>query len=136
MYEGARLAREGKIEEAIAAFTEAQKLDPSLKIEANLWNTLCWFGSIYRHAKDVLLACENAVSNAPDDMSKAMYLDSRGLARALTGNTQGAIKDFQAYVDSPDIPNKYKNQRLEWIEALKKGENPFTDEVLEELKNQ
>ncbi|MDJ0689527.1 MAG: hypothetical protein QNJ41_13555 [Xenococcaceae cyanobacterium MO_188.B32] len=70
------------------------------------------------------------------DLLKVGSLDSRGLARALTGNIQGAIDDFQEYVKSPHRAERYKSKRQQWIEALKKGENPFTDEVLEDLKNE
>ena len=80
----------------------------------------------------VLFACEQAVQLAPDN---AGYRDSRGLARALTGNTQGAIEDFQAFVNSPEFDEQFRNKRKQWIELLKKGKNPFTDEVLEDLKN-
>ncbi len=97
--QGEDLAKEGKISKAISTYKKAQKLDPDLEIEANSWNPLCWFGSIYRHAEQVLFACEKAVELATDE---ATYLDSRGLARALTGDSQGAIEDFQAYVDSPE----------------------------------
>ena len=65
-----------------------------------------------------------------------MAVDWVGARSQLTGNKQGAIDYFQAFVDSPNISQEYKTQRQQWIEALKKGENPFTDEVLEELKNQ
>ena len=131
--QGEKLAKEGKILEAISTYKKVQKLDPELKIKGNSWNTLCWNGSIYRYAQKVLFACEQAVELAPDN---AGYRDSRGLARGLTGNTQGAIDDFQYYVDNSDRPEKYKAQRREWIKALEKGENPFTDEVLEDLKAQ
>ncbi|MDE5120821.1 MAG: tetratricopeptide repeat protein, partial [Trichodesmium sp. St19_bin1] len=67
----------------------------------------------------------------PNDRKIRRY---RGLARALTGNYQGAIEDFQVLVDTTkDEDEKAKVEG--WIETLKKGENPFTSEVLEELKN-
>ncbi len=53
--------------------------------------------------------------------------------RALTGNFTGAIEDFQAFMEGTDNEEK-KAQRQRWIEALQKGENPFTPEVLEGLK--
>ena len=137
--QGNNLAIEGKIAEAIASYQEVQKLDPNLKIEAVSWNTLCWFGAIYDNASKILFACEEAVKLADDPLSKIQFLDSRGLARALTGDIQGAIEDFQAFADYTDYPEELKyqqEQRRQWIEALKKGENPFTEKVLEELKNQ
>ncbi len=127
--EGAWLAREGKIEEAIALYQEAQKLDPSLKISATSWNALCWNGSLYDYAAEVMFSCEKAVALAPEDGG---IRDSRGLARALTGNTQGAIEDFQAFVDWTDN-NKKRLQRQRWIDALRAGENPFTEEEIKSL---
>ncbi len=56
--EGEKLAKFGKVEEAIAAYQQAQKLDPNLKISAQSWNTLCWFGSLHRSATEVMFACE------------------------------------------------------------------------------
>ncbi len=128
--------RQGNINvtEAISLYNQVQNINPNLEIDAKSWNSLCWFGSIYRQAKDVLFACEQAVQLASDEASQVSYLDSRGLARALTGNTQGAIKDFQAYVNSRKFGEEDKNQVKQWLELLKKGENPFTDEALEDLK--
>ena len=63
------------------------------------------------------------------------YRKSRGLALALTGNTQGAIEDFQFFVDQAGWMQKNeKQQAQDWLEALKKGEKPFTKEVLEGLR--
>lgn len=65
-----------------------------------------------------------------------MYKDSEGLAKALTGDTQGAISDFQSYVNDPQQDAKSKLKRQQWIKALKAGQNPFTPEVLKQLKNE
>lgn len=86
------------------------------------------------------------------------FRKGRGLARALTGDFEGAIKDFQAYMEwITKITKKaqvqggiealqttlsmrifyiipLQQQYRRWIEALQAGENPFTPEVLEELK--
>jgi regulator of sirC expression with transglutaminase-like and TPR domain len=95
------------------------------------WGKLCWFGSLNNQAQDVMFACEKAVKLKPNDGKFRRY---RGLARALTGNYQGAIDDFQLLVES--IEDEDKKAIVEgWIETLKKGENPFTSEVLEEFKN-
>jgi hypothetical protein len=95
-------------------------------------NHSCWYGSIGGQAAKVMNACEKAVELASKDKI-SLYRDSRGLARALTGNFAGAIEDFQVFVDSTD-DEEQKAQRQQWIEALQKGGNPFTSEVLEELK--
>ena len=82
---------------------------------------------------EVLDACEQAVNGAERAVDKTISRDSRGLACALTGNLTGAIEDFQAFVDVTDDEER-KTQRQQWIEALQKGENPFTPEVLEQLR--
>ncbi|MGD1809513.1 eIF2A-related protein [Dapis sp. BLCC M126] len=129
--EGKNLAKEGKIEDAISLYNEAQKLDSELEIAANDWGELCKFGSLNNQAQDVMFACEKAVQLSPDDGGIRRI---HGLARALTGDYQGAIEDIQVYVDS--MGDGEKKAKFEgWIETLKKGENPFTEEVLEELKN-
>jgi len=50
---------------------------------------------------------------------------SGGLARAFTGDTQGAIEDFEAFVGSDAAP-EMEVQRREWVNALRKGQHPFT----------
>jgi len=131
---GNELAQAGAIEAALSNYAKAQELLPDLKITFENWNTLCWFGSLNGSAKQVLFACENAVSLAPSN-DAASYQDSRGLARALTGNTAGAIADFQAYLKSESSADR-KAQRQRWIDALRSGQNPFTPKELESLKNQ
>ena len=130
--EGRRLARQGDIEGAMTAYTEAQQLNPTLEISAQSWNTLCWNGSLYGFAAKVMDACEKAV--APD-LKHGGRRDSRGLARALTGDMEGAIEDFQVFVGWTNS-NERKAQRQQWIDALHRGENPFTDEVLKELRDE
>jgi tetratricopeptide (TPR) repeat protein len=123
---GKELAREGDIEGAIAAYKEAQQLDSSLK--AWQWNILCWSGNLYRQA--VMFACEKAVELEPENED---FRRSRGLARALTGNTPGAIEDFQFFVEwSSSKDNKQEVQG--WIDVLQKGDNPFTEEWLEQMR--
>ncbi|MBE9039734.1 trypsin-like peptidase domain-containing protein [Oscillatoriales cyanobacterium LEGE 11467] len=129
--EGMKFARQGDLERAIAAFAEAQQLDPTLEIFAGSWSTLCWNGSLYGFAAEVMNACENAVAPDPKHGGRR---DSRGLARALTGNTEGAIEDFQAFLNWKRGTAKFKRQQ--WIDALRRGENPFTEEVLKELRDE
>ncbi len=135
--QGERLAQIGQIREAIAAYKEAQTLDPAFEISAFSWNNLCWLGSTWGYAAEVLGACEKAVDLASEqnDGWLSGYRDSRGLARALTGDTKGAIDDFQAFTDSPYNVG-YKAKRQGWVEALQSGEDPFTQEVLEALRTE
>ncbi len=91
--EGESLVTQKKIKEAIAAYDQAQKLDPQVEISANDWNSLCWYGSLHESAKEVMFACEKAVKLASNHGN---IRHSRGLARALTGDYQGAIADFEA----------------------------------------
>jgi WD40 repeat protein len=132
---GVNLVKIGLVKPALAAFKEAQKLDPKVEISAVYsWNALCWFGSLNNGANLVLDACEKAVTMAsPDD--KGGFQDSRGVARALTGNIEGAIEDFQAYISWTENDEE-KAQRQGWIESLRAGNNPITPEVLEKLKTQ
>ncbi|MGD1804937.1 eIF2A-related protein [Dapis sp. BLCC M126] len=128
--EGIFLAKEGKIEEAISLYDEAQKLDLDVEIDAYDWGVLCKFGSLNNQAQNVIFACEKALELSPNDDEIRSY---RGIAKALTGDYQGAIDEFQVFVDlMKDEEEKVKVEG--WIENLKKGENPITSEVLEELK--
>ncbi|NEP54057.1 MAG: hypothetical protein F6K65_36815 [Moorea sp. SIO3C2] len=127
--QGEKLAKEGKLIKALSFYKQAQQLDLNLEIDANYWNNLCWFGSLHGYAADVMDACEKAVAKAPKYKG---YQDSRGLARALTGDTAGAISDFQEFVDwIGDDELTAKPQK--WIDQLRAGKNPFTEEVLKDL---
>jgi WD40 repeat protein len=131
--QGRRLVtREGKVKEAIAAYAEAQRLDPTLQIPALAWNTLCWQGSLRGYAKDVLEACEQAVKMEPQSPN---FRDSRGVARAMTGDRQGAIEDFEEYIKNPDN-DELKLQRQRWVASLRSGKNPFTAKEIKTLFNQ
>ncbi|AVH72605.1 nSTAND1 domain-containing NTPase [Nostoc sp. 'Lobaria pulmonaria (5183) cyanobiont'] len=129
--EGNSRLQEKKFKEALADYTEALKLDPKVEIPISSWNALCWDGSLQKQAADVLPACEQAVAFAPKNGN---IRDSRGLARALTGNTQGAIQDFEAYIAQSDDKDR-KAQRQRWVKDLRAGKNPFTDAELKKLQN-
>ena len=127
--EGETLAERGQIKRAIAAYAEAQTLRSWVEIPAGSWNTLCWFGSLWGYAAEVLYASDLAVAKAPD---VGDFRDSRGVARALTGNRDGAIADFQAFVNATKDEFR-KFQRQAWINALRRGKNPFTPEQLKQM---
>ena len=89
---------EGKIEEAISLYDQAQKYDSDVEIDVYNWAELCFFGSLNNQAQDVMFACEKAVKLKPNDRDIHFV---RGFARALTGDYQGSIDDFQAWRCSP-----------------------------------
>ncbi len=105
-------------------------MDSNLEISALDWNALCWNVSLHGYATNALEYCEKAVALAPENWD---IRDSRALARALTGNIQGAIEDFQ-FAIKKSKNGKYKSEARGWLDSLQKGENPFTEEVLEEMR--
>ena len=134
---------QGKVKEAIRVyqqidvFVRPHALDTS-RVSDNeasgpqAMNIICWLGSAYGYPLEVMSACERAVAQLPGDPN---YRDSRGLARALTGNPKGAIEDFQYYIERGD-KGEIKKQRLIWIEDLRAGKSPFTPEELKKLRDQ
>ncbi len=104
--------------------------------DARRWNALCWQGALNGFAERAMPACNRAVANgAPEDVAR--FHDSRGLARALTGDLAGAATDYEAYLNDPAIVGlgeaaTVKQRR--WVEELRAGRNPFTTVALEELR--
>ena len=133
---GRQLAQQGKLEEALQTYAEAEKLNPSLATDARFWNHVGWAASLGGHAAKALKASEKAVElTAKEDPSLAGRRDTRGLARALTGDIQGAIEDFEAFIGS-DAKPALKAQRQQWVDALRKGQQPFTPQLLKKLWSQ
>jgi WD40 repeat protein len=107
--------------------------------ERVLMNQVCWFGSLDGFEAVVWPACEAAMQSASDDVV-GMFADSRGLARALRGDRSGAIKDFSTFLEwsrkhgfegDASVP-----RRRQWIDELKQNRNPFTQEVLIQLRSE
>ncbi len=96
-------------------------------------NLTCWFGSLDGAARQVLPACDQAVSLS----QSASARDGRALARALTGDFPGAIEDFRAFSNwlRANGHEEEAAQRDNWITALSQGENPFTPAVVDQLLN-
>ncbi|MDM8566572.1 hypothetical protein QUF74_13085 [Candidatus Halobeggiatoa sp. HSG11] len=132
--QGKELAKEGEITEAISKYKQAQRVDSDVEISAYNWYTLCWNGSLYGHASKVMEYCEKAVKLATAEQQLARHKLYRGLARALTGNIQNAIEDFKFYIEKREEHEEWKSRVQGWLDALQKGENPFTEEVLEGLR--
>ena len=134
--QGTIFAEGGSVDDALRAYKRAQEIDPSLQINAEDWNQLGWYGSLHGRAADVMFACEKAVELEPEDGN---LRDTRGLARALTGNTAGAIEDFKAFiatVEGREDMQPFKAKRQQWVTALQNGGKPFTKQLLSELESE
>ena len=124
--------KSNQAERAIVDYEQAIELNPRY---AKAFNNLCWVGSLSGRAEEVLAACEQAV-DLVDETQKASFRDSRGVARALTGDYQGAIDDFRAYIVWLKAEGHYEpggNGREAWITMLEANENPFDAETLKAL---
>ncbi len=132
--EGRRLVIDGRVKEAIDVYKEIEVLDAGA-ITAEEWNTLGWQGSLWGHAAAVMFACEKAVKLNP---TNGGIRDTRGLARALTGDYKGAIEDFKFYTTwgARRRPPEYLARRLAWIRDLEAGRNPFNQATLEALRSE
>jgi hypothetical protein len=84
----------------------------------------------------VLDACDRAVALDPASGDAA---DARGLARALAGDGDGAIADFEDVVArwQDDVTREfYLDERIRWLEALYDGTDPFDGATLQRLRNE
>lgn len=123
------LARAGRMNEAIDLMQLALASD-SITPTNNQLNSVCWFGAVRRFADRVIGFCDRAVAI---DSSITNIRDSRGVARALTGDVAGAIADFEAYAADKRNSTDSRNRRRAWAEALKRPtpvSEVFTDQVL------
>ena len=131
---GSRIVRQGQVKEALDAFAKAQELDPDLEISPYSWNDLCWDGSLYGYAADVVFACEKALEI---DGKNGFFYDSSGLARALTGDYEGAIEDFESalkWVKKGSRNKEWFLKRKKWIGELKYNRDPFNEATLKTLQ--
>ncbi len=96
-----------------------------------LANNVCWWGTLYELAEGVYESCDMAVRRAPD---RAAYRDSRAVARAVTGNLEGAAEDLETFLADPDIDESTRAQRQAWLHELEQGRNPIDLETLIELR--
>jgi tetratricopeptide (TPR) repeat protein len=92
--------------------------------DSGAWNEVCWWGALAGAAADALPACDRAIELASEE-NLAGHRDSRGLARALVGDTEGALADFRAYVEARPPGHEMAGVRDEWIAAFEAGRNPL-----------
>jgi tetratricopeptide (TPR) repeat protein len=131
-------AKNDGVDAALATIGRAQSLNSDVTISAKIWNEVCWYGALSDNSAQVtqrvMDACDKAVSNDPEN---GAYRDSRGVARVRTGDFEGAIEDFQAYLKWAQNHGRRpseKDKRKEWIKVLESRGKPFTPQVLKELR--
>ncbi len=126
-----RLARQGRIAEALAEANRGSALDSTLGLWPGVLLTVCWNGALAGQANAVLAVCDRAVDRTPsDDADYESARRSRGVVLALTGNFAGAATDLEASDPSADETSTAG----QWIAALRQGRNPFSPAVLESLR--
>jgi acetyl esterase/lipase len=118
------------VDAALALLTQAQSSHPRVTVPGWYWNRVCWRGATQGRAEDVIEACNNAVKTDPENHE---FRESRGLARALVGDPTGAISDFEFFL-SRILDQDRHNRRVEWVDQLRAGQNPFTPQLLLELR--
>ncbi|HNB51166.1 MAG TPA: TIR domain-containing protein [Anaerolineales bacterium] len=124
----------GEIELGVQKFQEVEA--QGFEIDAWSWNNLCWFGALYNQAEITNFACDRALELSPEDGD---IRDSRGVSRALLGDFEGAIEDFEAfiaYAQEMVYPEDEIFMRQQWIEALQEGTNPFDEATLAMLRGE
>ncbi len=125
----------GDWQAAIDDYRQALALGLESADAAGARNNICWFYALNDQAELALPYCEQAVAANPS----ASYLDSRGLAYALSGQTEAAVADFEAALAEwsaaadPQI-QAIAAQRQAWVDALRAGESPITPAVLAALR--
>jgi WD40 repeat protein len=128
----------GHVLETLVMLDRGQKSDPNYanSFDAQFWNLLCWDGSLSGYFVEVGAFCERAVTLAPENGN---YIDSRGLNRALQGNFEEAIEDFEyavIWLRNNLADEELIKKRELWISTLREGINPFDAEMLEDLKSE
>ena len=118
---------------SLSDLRRAQRLNPN---EADYSRILCWQLSVSGSPQEALPYCERAVAQGPAGQAR----EGRGLARAMTGDVEKAIADFEAFLIWVEASPKdscreiYRQSRAGWIEDLRSGDNPFDAETLRELR--
>jgi hypothetical protein len=122
----------------VQAFQDLTQRAVALANAPRFANQVCWKGSTYGVAETVMPACDYAVKTAPD-LIRPFFLDSRALARALTGDRAGAIADFSAIVralEKTEGVDAFVGKRKGWIAGLETGQNPFSSSELAALRKE
>ena len=99
-------------------------------------NTLCWQLGVQRRPDEALPYCNVALEERPE----GLVFDSLGLVYAVMGKYDEAVTNFESFLawvgtsQKDACRNHYQPSRVTWINDLKAGVDPFSDELLRELR--
>ena len=121
-------------EEALQLLGMAESLNPRAP---GVQNALCWTLSLEGRPREAMPHCDEAVRL---DLTGNSH-DSRGLALALLGRLEEAAKEFERFlelsnVNAPQLYAQHARTREGWIEALRRGQNPFDAQTLQGLRRE
>lgn len=121
-------------EEALRLLKLAEKLDP---LAPGVQNALCWNLSLEGRPREAMPYCDEAIKLDTTGNSD----DSRGLALALLGRSEEAVTEFERFLElsktnDPQAYARYAPTRESWVEALKRGQNPFDAQTLQGLRGE
>lgn len=124
----------GERERGMVALRRAQELAPEAP---GPYNALCWEYALQSRPEEALPYCDQAVALDPTPFSR----DSRGVVYALQGRNTEAIAEFESFVSwlqgqSQTVYEHYAPERQAWIEALRRGRDPFDSAMLESLRSE
>jgi hypothetical protein len=132
--------RNGEIMIAFSDLEKAKGLNPKImeSLDFLFWNDMCWYGSLWGYAPDVKSYCEKALQLVKLDPKQGDggIMDSHALNRAILGNYQGAILEYEYVVAWYRVNGflEMADKRETWLNILKAGHNPFDQQTLEELR--
>ena len=105
----------------IKLIQEADELNFEMHFTGDDWNRLCKRGCQLGIAKEVVFAGDHAVTAAPYTLS---FRETRGIARALSGDAKGAIADLRAHIKSAKSRNRSFDARTDLIDRIENGFRP------------
>ena len=129
----ALVGRNGDWTDSTNDLIRAQELDPR-NFAFN--NTLCWQLGVQRKPREALPYCNVALEERPEGLA----LDSLGLVYAVMGEHEEAVASFESFLDWVGTSRKdscssyYRPSRIGWVNELKAGVDPFSGELLRELR--
>ncbi|MGB2895387.1 MAG: helix-turn-helix domain-containing protein [Anaerolineales bacterium] len=119
------------INETLDLLEQAEDIDPEA---VYIQDALCLYYSLVENPQEAIAHCDAAVASDPSGRRRG----NRAIALALLGRTEEAIEDLQIYLDyllENDAGGfaQLASSRQEWIETLKRGQDPFNEAILTDL---